>query len=149
MSSCKKKGHIMDSKMKNYSVFSMGTFASLGEKESDAAKGRVMLGAALGLTGCEISVNSAPAGTFTPFVHSHKLNEEVYIIVSGKGIFHVDDEEFSIQEGSMVRVSPKGKRAIKAGDETLVYICIQAQKDSLTQATMEDGVINEEKASWM
>lgn len=133
----------MAAKEKQYSVFSMGTFASLGEK------GRVMLGEALGLTGCEISVNSTPAGGFTPFVHSHKLNEEVYIIVSGKGMFYVDGEEFPIAEGSVVRVAPEGKRAIKAGGETLVHICIQAQKGSLTQATSEDGVLNEEKASWM
>lgn len=134
---------------KMYSVYNMGTFASLGEKEVDGAKGRIMLGAALGLTGCEISVNSTPAGKFAPFVHSHKLNEETYIIVSGNGVFHVDGDEFAVQEGSVIRVAPEGKRAVKAGDQTLIYICIQAQKDSLTQATMEDGIINEEKTSWM
>ena len=139
----------MASNGKNYSVSDMGSFASLGDKEIDGGKGRAMLGAALGLTGCEVSLNSTPAGKFAPFVHSHKQNEEVYIIVKGKGTFHVDGEEFPIQEGSAIRVAPDGKRAIKAGDETLVYICIQAKKDSLTQATMEDGIINEEKASWM
>ncbi len=139
----------MAAKEKRYSLFNMGTFAALGGKEIDGAKGRVMLGAALGATGCEISVNSTPAGGFAPFVHSHKQNEEVYIIVSGKGMFYVDGEEFPVQEGSMIRVAPEGKRAIKAGDETLVHICIQAKKGSLTQATMEDGVIIEEKASWM
>lgn len=139
----------MASKEKNYSVFNMGAFASLGAKEVDGVKGRIMLGAALGLTGCEISVNSVPAGKFTPFVHSHKMNEEVYIVVSGKGMYHVDGEEFAIQEGSVIRVAPEGKRAIKSGDETLIYICIQAQRGSLTQATMEDGALDEEKASWM
>lgn len=139
----------MVSKEKMYSLYNMGTYAALGGKESDGGKGRIMLGAALGLTGCEVSVNSTPAGGFTPFVHSHKLNEEVYIVVSGNGMFHVDGEEFAIQEGSMIRVAPEGKRAIKAGDAPLVYICIQAQKGSLTQATAEDGVLNDEKASWM
>lgn len=139
----------MASKEKNYTLFNMGAFAALGEKEIDGAKGRIMLGAALGMTGCEISVNSTPAGKFAPFVHSHKLNEEVYIIVSGNGTYHVDGEEFPIQEGSVIRVAPEGKRAVKAGAETLIYICIQAQRGSLTQATMEDGIINEEKASWM
>lgn len=134
---------------KNYSTFDMGAFADLGAKEADGAKGRLMLKAALGLTGCEISVNSTPAGKFTPFVHSHKLNEEVYIIVGGTGMFHVDGEEFPVREGSVVRVAPGGRRAIKAGEETLIHICIQAQNGSLTQATMEDGVLNEEKASWM
>ena len=129
---------------KNYSLMNIGTF------QGDLAqKGRVMAGEQLGLTGCEISFNSTPAGQFTPFVHSHKLNEEVYIIVSGNGSFMVDGEEFAIQEGSVIRVAPAAERAIKAGDQTLVYICIQAQASSLTQATMDDGVVTETKASWM
>lgn len=137
----------MTTKEKNYSLYNMGAFSSLGGNTE--AKGRVMLGEALGLTGCEISVNHVPPGTFTPFLHSHKLNEEVYIIVSGKGTYHVDGEEFAIREGSIICVAPEGKRAIKAGDEALIYICVQAQNGSLAQSTMNDGIINEEKASWM
>ena len=102
-----------------------------------------------GLTGCEISFNATPAGGFAPFVHAHKLNEEVYIIVSGGGTFMVDGEEFSVKEGDVVRVDPAGKRACKAGDEGMTYICIQAQAGSLTQATMDDGVMCDSKASWM
>ncbi len=128
---------------KNYSTMSIGTFHGLGEK------GRVMAGQELGLTGTEISLNYTPAGKFTPFVHSHKLNEEVYIVISGKGEFKVDGDEFGIEEGSIIRVAPSGERAIKAGEEDLVYICIQAQGGSLTQATGDDGVICESKASWM
>lgn len=139
----------MSHKEKNYSVFNIGDFAALGEKESGGAKGRLMLGDVLGLTGCEISANSIPSGISVPFTHSHKMNEEVYIVVSGSGMFHVDGEEFPVREGSAIRVAPEGVRTLKAGEETLVYICIQAQKGSLTQATMEDGVICKEKASWM
>ena len=40
----------------------------------------------LGLTGAEISINNLPAGAGVPFVHSHKKNEEIYII-SLKGKF--------------------------------------------------------------
>ena len=128
---------------KNYNTMNIGRFAQLGEK------GRLMAGQELGLTGCEMSINYSPAGKFTPFVHAHKLNEEVYIIIQGKGQFMVDGEEFPIEEGSIIRVSPAGERAIKAGDEDLIYICIQAQSGSLTQATGDDGIISESKASWM
>ncbi len=133
---------------KNYSMVEMGSLADLMNTETNGMKGRFMLGEALALTGSEVSINSTPAGKFTPFVHSHKLNEEVYIIVKGKGKFYVDGEEFPIREGSMIRVAPKGARAIKA-DEDLIHICIQATQGSLKQATMQDGVILEEKASWM
>lgn len=128
---------------KNYNIMEVGTL-----KGDLADKGRIMFGKELGLTGSEISLNYAPAGTFTPFVHSHKLNEEVYIILSGKGMFMVDGEEFPVQEGSAIRVAPEGERAIKAEDN-MAYICIQAQGGSLTQATMDDGVVTESKASWM
>ncbi len=129
---------------KNYGLMNVGTF-----KGDLSAKGRVMAGQEAGLTGSEISFNYAPAGKFLPFVHTHKLNEEVYIVVSGSGTFMVDGDEFAIREGSVIRVAPQGERAIKAGDEDLVYICIQAQAGSLTQATNDDGVISQFKASWM
>ena len=61
----------------------------------------------------------------------------------------VDGEEFAIEEGSVVRVAPEGERAIKAGAEDLVYICLQTQANSLTQSTNDDGVLSESKASWM
>lgn len=129
---------------KNYSLMNIGTF------QGDLVeKGRVMAGSELGLTGCEVSFNCTPPGGFTPFVHSHKLNEEVYIIVSGSGKFMVDGDEFAIQEGSVIRVAPEAERAIKAESEGLTHICIQAQANSLTQATNDDGVISTSKASWM
>ena len=128
---------------KNYSIMQIGTLTG-----DLANKGRIMVGQELGLTGSEISLNYAPAGTFAPFVHSHKLNEEVYVILSGNGMFMVDGEEFPIQEGDIIRVAPKSERAIKAEDN-MSYICIQAQGGSLTQATMEDAEITESKASWM
>jgi len=129
---------------KNYGLMNIGTF-----KGALPEKGRVMTGQELSLTGSEISFNYTPAGEFTPFVHTHKLNEEVYIVISGNGKFMVDGDEFTIQEGSIIRVAPLGERAIKAENEDLVYICIQTQAGSLTQATNDDGVISESKASWM
>lgn len=120
---------------KNYGTMNIGAYARLGEK------GRVMAEEALGLTGCEISFNSLPAGQVSPFYHTHKLNEEVYIVISGSGTFEVDDDVFPISEGSVIRVAPEGKRAINSGDQGLVYLCIQAQQNSLTQATHDDGVM--------
>ena len=47
----------------------------------------------LGLTGAEISINNLPAGAGVPFVHTHKKNEEIYIILSGKGSAVLDGEK--------------------------------------------------------
>lgn len=126
----------MASSGKHYSTMNIGPFERLGEK------GRIETGQTLGLTGCEISLNSLPANQTSPFLHSHKLNEEVYIVIKGSGTFKVDGDEFAIEEGSMVRVAPAGKRAINSGAAGLVYLCIQAQQNSLTQATGDDGVMH-------
>lgn len=129
---------------KNYSMMNIGTFkGNLTENE------RVMAGKELALTGSEISFNYMQAGQYTPFVHSHKQNEEVYIVVNGSGKLMVDGEEFEIQTGSVIRVAPAAERAIKAESGGLTFICIQTHANSLTQATQDDAIINESKASWM
>src|SRR5512145_552059 len=78
------------------------------------ARGRVTLHNDLALTGSEISINELPAGVGLPFLHSHKRNEEVYIVVKGKGRFQVDGDEIELVEGSVVRVDPPGVRCITA-----------------------------------
>lgn len=127
----------------NYSNMELGSFSALSEQ------GRVMIGKELALTGCEISANSLPAGQSIPFVHTHKQNEEVYIILRGSGQFMVDQDEFPIQEGSVIRVAPAGERTLTTGSEELQYLCIQTQQGSLQQSTETDGVMCDTKASWM
>ncbi|KAH0795276.1 cupin domain-containing protein [Histomonas meleagridis] len=62
----------------------------------------------------------------SPFFHSHKENEEVYIVIKGKGEYQVDDKVFPIEEGSVIRVGTGTSRAYKnTGTEPSVVICIQ------------------------
>jgi mannose-6-phosphate isomerase-like protein (cupin superfamily) len=126
---------------KNYKVSSVGDIQTLG---------RVTLKDELALTGSEISVNELPAGASVPFVHSHKRNEEVYIILKGKGQFYIDGEEFEVEEGSVIRVDPAGARCLRADGQTPIrYICVQTEANSLVQFTRDDGVILEVKPSWL
>jgi mannose-6-phosphate isomerase-like protein (cupin superfamily) len=134
---------------KNFKALHSGPLETLRERVGVGARGKYMLGAELGLTGCEVSMNRLPAGKSVPFLHAHQHNEELYIVVRGSGTFHVDGEEFPIAEGSVIRVDPAGERAWKAGDEVLYFICIQTERGSLQQATRDDGIILESKASWM
>jgi mannose-6-phosphate isomerase-like protein (cupin superfamily) len=134
---------------KNFKSLDVGPLKSLRERASLGARGKFLIGAELGLTGCEVSLNRLPAGKGMPFVHAHKRNEEVYIVVRGSGTFYVDGEEFPIAEGSVIRVNPEGERAWRAGEEDLYFICIQAEHGSLIQATREDGIICETKTAWM
>jgi mannose-6-phosphate isomerase-like protein (cupin superfamily) len=138
---------------KNYSVNHSGPLESLSEREyaGSAGKysGKYFVRKELGLTSCELSLNRLTAGKGVPFVHAHKRNEEIYMVLRGSGTFFIDGEEFPIQEGSLIRVAPRGERAITAGKEDLYFICIQADEGSLKQATREDGIITKTKASWM
>lgn len=134
---------------KNFQSTTMGNFRDLLKKDFNGGTGKYFIGKDIGLTGSEVSINCLPAGQGVPFVHAHKKNEELYIIIDGNGIFFIDGEEFSVQEGSLIRVSPNGQRALKAGEQDLYFICIQAQANSLEQATLKDGIIVETKASWM
>lgn len=118
----------------------------------DLTAGRTELHEALNLTGAEVSLNNLPAGASVPFVHTHTNNEELYIVLSGEGVFFVDGEEFVVKTGDCVRVDPKGQRCIKAGENTaLRYLCLQTRKDSLQGFTMTDGIMSEEfaKPSWL
>lgn len=96
----------------------------------------------LGLTGAEVSVNTLPAGVSVPFVHSHKENEEIYIITEGSGNLKIDNEIVAVKKGDIIKISPKGKRQFEASnDETMSYICVQVKENSLHAYTEDDAVI--------
>ena len=107
-------------------------------------EGKQFVKDATGSTSCEISFGSLPSGGAVPFFHSHKENEEIYIILSGAGKFQVNNEVFDIAEGSVVRVATNCDRNIKCTSTApLVYICIQAKEGSLGGYTMTDAEITE------
>lgn len=97
-----------------------------------------------GATSCEISFGSLPSGGAVPFFHSHKANEENYVILSGTGKFQVDDKVFDVAEGSVIRVSTGCDRNLKCtSQESMTYLCIQAKEGSLETYTMTDAEITE------
>ena len=104
----------------------------------------------LNLTGCEVSINHLKAGDSVPFVHSHKQNEEVYIVLEGSGVLYIDGEVFEVNGGDILRIDPDGKRCFKANSNSdLKYICIQCKAGSLEQFSYGDGELNSEKPSWL
>lgn len=103
---------------------------------------RTELHDSLSLTGAEISINNLPAGAGVPFVHSHKNNEEIYAILSGKGKAVIDGETVELTAGDWLRIAPEAKRQFSAAaDSAISFICIQVKKDSLDGYTKDDAVI--------
>ncbi len=112
-------------------------------QKTTVAGPRTELHDTLGLTGCEASYNVLPAGAAVPFVHSHKHNEELYIVTAGSGELYVDGEVSAIKAGDAFAIAPEGHRCLKAGAEGITYICVQAKQGSLEGFTMTDGIMCE------
>lgn len=103
---------------------------------------RTELHDSLSLTGAEISLNELPAGAGVPFVHSHKQNEEIYGVLSGKGKAVIDGETVELSAGDWIRVAPAAKRQFSAAEDSAIrFLCIQVKEHSLEGYTMEDGVV--------
>lgn len=104
------------------------------------ATGKLFLSEELGLTGMEVSLNMLPPGVAVPFFHRHREHEELYLILSGKGEFKVDDQLYPVAEGSALRIAPEGVRSWRnVGDEPMIYIVIQAHQGSLARHGIADG----------
>lgn len=118
------------------------THASVGKLHT--FEGKQFVKDATGATSCEISFGTLPSGASVPFFHSHKENEENYIILSGAGKFQVNETVFDVAEGSVVRVATNCDRNLKCtSSEPMTYICIQAKEGSLGGYTMTDAEITE------
>lgn len=119
-------------------------FAHASVSSLHGFEGKQFIKDATGATSCEISFGSLPTGATVPFFHSHKANEENYIILSGAGKFQVNDDVFDIAEGSVIRVATNCDRNLKCTSaEPMTYICIQAVEGSLGGYTMTDAEITE------
>lgn len=112
------------------------------DKVSVSQDTRTELHDKLSLTGAEVSINNLPAGTSVPFVHSHKKNEEIYVILSGKGRAVIDGETVELIAGDWIRISPVAKRQFFAGENTSIsFACIQVRENSLEEYTKEDAIV--------
>lgn len=111
-------------------------------KVSVAQDARIELHDKLSLTGAEVSINNLPAGASVPFVHSHKNNEEIYVILAGKGKAIINGETVELAIGDWVRISPVAKRQFFAGEDTAIcFACIQVKENSLEGYTMDDAIV--------
>ena len=131
--------------MNEVKVLNLGAkFAHATVGSLQSFEGKQFVKDATGATSCEISFGSLPTGASVPFFHTHKENEENYIILSGEGKFQVGSDVFDVAEGSVVRVSTNCDRNLKCTSaQPMTYVCIQAKEGSLGGYTMTDAEITE------
>jgi len=77
----------------------------------------------------------------SPVAHSHREQEEVYVVVGGSGRVLLDGELHELGTWDMLRVAPEVQRSFEAGPEGLELIAIGGPRPS-----DGDGVMSE--ASW-
>jgi mannose-6-phosphate isomerase-like protein (cupin superfamily) len=83
-----------------------------------------------------LTYQRVPAGYRFPYGHTHKAQEEVYVVVGGAGRMKVDDEIVDIKRWDAVRVPPGTWRGYEAGPEGLELLVIGAP--NLGEAPRED-----------
>ena len=111
--------------------------------------GKVFGGTAVQATGSEFSFQSFMPGTESGFLHIHRNHEELYFFLSGSGEFQVDGQVFPVGEGSIVRVSPAGRRSLRnTGDSPMTMICIQYKAASFDAGDAADGEILPDQVVW-
>ena len=111
--------------------------------------GKVFGGQAVGATGGEFSFQVFSPGQETGFLHTHKNHEELYFFLSGNGEFQVDGKVFPVEEGSVVRVAPEGRRSVRNnGAEPLVMLCVQYRGNTFTAEDATDGNIFPDRVEW-
>ena len=64
----------------------------------------------------------------SPMAHSHREQEEAYVVVAGSGRLLLDDETLDLRQWDVVRVAPEVVRAFEAGPDGLDIIAIGGPK---------------------
>ena len=88
-----------------------------------------------------------PIGKGYTFLHKHEVQEDIYIVLSGKGIIYLDGELIDLSPGDVVRVDPEVYRALKANDESelvcLIMGALPAEgfpKNPKNSTLIDDGI---------
>jgi mannose-6-phosphate isomerase-like protein (cupin superfamily) len=83
-----------------------------------------------------LTYQRVPPGHRFPFGHTHRTQEEVYVVVGGGGRMKVDDEILELEAWDAVRVPPGTWRGYEAGPDGLELLVIGAP--SLGEGRRED-----------
>lgn len=149
-------GSIPTARGANYTAAHVGPFDDLKRFTYEhpvrkvPVRGKQFLKELVGATGMEVSFTRLEPLQAVQFFHSHKQNEELFLIVRGAGEMQVDDDVIPVAEGSAVRVASAGERCLRntSATDPLVYVCVQAKTGSLEQWTYTDGVPSRRTAKW-
>ncbi len=77
--------------------------------------------------------------TRNPSAHTHREQEEAYVVVAGSGRVRLDDELRDLRRWDVVRVAPEVVRAFEAGPEGLELIAVGGPKPEGGDGVLSDA----------
>ena len=83
-------------------------------------------GLALELEQSGLSYQQIPPNYRFPYGHTHKVQEEVFVVVDGSGRMKLDDEIIEVKKLDVVRVPPGTWRGYEAGPDGLEILVFGA-----------------------
>jgi uncharacterized cupin superfamily protein len=84
--------------------------------------------AALGLERSGLSYQRIPPGYRFPYGHTHREQEELYVVVGGSGRMKLDDDVVEVGRLDVVRVAPGTWRGYEAGPDGLELLVVGAPR---------------------
>jgi quercetin dioxygenase-like cupin family protein len=82
----------------------------------------------LGSRDLGVSLFRYAANLRSPMAHSHREQEEAYVVVAGSGRMLLDDQVHELQQWDVVRVAPEVVRSFEAGPDGLDIIAVGGPK---------------------
>ena len=74
-----------------------------------------------------------------PFGHTHKQQEEVYVVVDGSGRVKIDDETLDLKQWDAVRLHKDAMRAFEGGPDGLLVLAIGAPNTGPGDVEIAEG----------
>jgi mannose-6-phosphate isomerase-like protein (cupin superfamily) len=74
-----------------------------------------------------------------PFGHTHKEQEEIYVLVSGSARVKLDDDIVELQPFDAVRIAPGVMRCVEAGSDGAELVLFGAQLEDPPDTEMVQG----------
>jgi quercetin dioxygenase-like cupin family protein len=78
-------------------------------------------------------------GVRNPISHTHREQEEAYVVVSGSGRIRLDDEIHDAKQWDVVRVAPEVLRAFEAGADGMDVVAVGGPKPEGGDGEMSDA----------
>jgi mannose-6-phosphate isomerase-like protein (cupin superfamily) len=75
----------------------------------------------------------------SPMGHSHREQEEAYVVVNGSGRIKLGDEIVELRRWDVVRVAPDTVRALEGGPDGLEVIAVGADRPEGGDGVRHDG----------